>query len=153
MSDQSQAMTVASHRHVPFFAPLQREIDRVMSEFDGFDLSDAFGPTPRIDLKTSDGSIELTAELPGLSEDDIRIELQDDILTLSGEKKASSERRGKDFRMVERRFGAFSRSLRLPAEVKPDQVKASLKNGLLTITAPLSDEATSRSVTIPVKGG
>lgn len=149
----SQAVTSPSHRHAPFFAPLQREFDRMMSEFDGFDLGESFGPSPRIDMRTGEGAIELTAELPGMTEDDIRIELQDDVLTLSGEKKASSERRGKDYRMVERRYGAFSRSVRLPAEVKADQIAASLKHGVLTITAPLSPEAAERTVTIPVKRG
>lgn len=136
----------------PFFAPLQREFDRVLADFSGIDLPDLFGPSPRMDLRETDGGVELTVELPGLTEDDIHIDLQDDVLTVSGEKKSSTETRDDGFRMVERRYGKFSRSVRLPAGVKADGVKASLKQGVLTVTAPLDAAATARKVAIPVKG-
>ena len=135
----------------PFFAPLQREFDRVLADFSGFDLSDMFGPSPRMDLRETDDGVELTAELPGLTEDDVHIDLQDDLLTISGEKKSSTETHDKGYRMVERRYGSFSRSVRLPAGVKADGVKASLKQGVLTVTAPLDADAAARKVAIPVK--
>ena len=65
-----------------FLAPLQREFDRILTDFSGFDLSDMFAPSPRMDLHEADGAIELTAELPGLARDDVRIDLQDDVLTI-----------------------------------------------------------------------
>lgn len=136
----------------PFFAPLQRELDRVLADFSGFDLSDVFGPSPRMDLRETEGRVELTAELPGLTEDDIHIDLEDDVLTVSGEKKSSAETHDKGFRMVERRYGSFSRSVRLPAGVKADGIKASLKQGVLTVTAPLEAGAAARKVAIPIKG-
>ncbi|MBU3970743.1 MAG: Hsp20/alpha crystallin family protein [Alphaproteobacteria bacterium] len=135
----------------PFFAPLQREFDRVLADFSGFDLSDVFGPSPRVDLRETKEGVELTAELPGLTEKDIHVDLQDDVLTISGEKKTSTETHDKDFRMTERRYGAFSRSVRLPAAVQADKVKASLKQGVLTVTAPFDAAATARKVAIPVK--
>lgn len=137
----------------PFFAPLQREFDRVLADFSGFDLSEVFGPSPRMDLRETEGGVELTAELPGLTEDDIHIDLEDDILTVSGEKKSSAETHDKGFRMVERRYGSFSRSVRLPAGVKTDGVKASLKQGVLTVTAPLDAGAAAHKVAIPINGG
>lgn len=136
----------------PFFAPLQREFDRVLADFSGFDLSDVFGPSPRMDLRETEGGVELTAELPGLTEDDIHIDLEDDVLTVSGEKKSSTETRDKGFRMVERRYGSFSRSVRLPAGVKAEGIKASLKQGVLTVTAPLDAGAAARKIAIPIKG-
>ena len=54
----------------PFFAPLQREFDRVLADFSGFDLSDVFGASPRMDMREADGAVELTVELPGMTEDD-----------------------------------------------------------------------------------
>ena len=152
MTAQSSPAASTSARGVaPFFAPLQREFDRVLAEFNGFDLGEVFGPSPRMDLREVDGGIELTAELPGLDEKDVRIDFQDDLLTISGEKKASSESNDKGIRMVERRYGAFSRSVRLPAGVKAEEIKASLKQGVLTVTAPLDSAARNRTVRIPVK--
>lgn len=135
----------------PFFAPLQRELDRVLADFSGFDLSDRFGLSPRMDMRETDAGVELTVELPGLTEDDVHIDLEDDILTVSGEKKSSAESHDKGFRMVERRYGAFSRSVRLPAGVKSDAIKASLKQGVLTVTAPMDAGAAARKLAIPVK--
>lgn len=135
----------------PFFAPLQRELDRVLADFSGFDLADVFGPSPRMDMREADGAVELTVELPGLTEDDIHIDLEDDVLTVSGEKKSSSESHDKGVRMVERRYGSFSRSVRLPAAVKADGITASLKQGVLTVTAPLDADAPARKIPIPIK--
>lgn len=153
MTNQTAPSAPSPARGVaPFFAPLQREFDRVLADFSGFDLSDVFGPSPRMDLRETEGGVELTAELPGLTEDDIHIDLEDDVLTVSGEKKSSAETHDKGFRMVERRYGSFSRSVRLPAGVKADGIKASLKQGVLTVTAPLEAGAAARKVAIPIKG-
>jgi HSP20 family protein len=135
----------------PFFAPLQREFDRVLADFSGFDLSDVFGPSPRMDMRETDGAVELTVELPGMTEDDIHIDLEDEVLTVSGEKKSSTETHDKGVRMVERRYGSFSRSVRLPGAVKADGIKASLKQGVLTVTAPLDAGAANRKIPIPIK--
>ncbi|HYD27702.1 Hsp20/alpha crystallin family protein [Brevundimonas sp.] len=152
MSAQSAPAASSPARGVaPFFAPLQREFDRVLADFSGFDLSDRFGLSPRMDMRETEAGVELTVELPGLTESDVHIDLEDDVLTVSGEKKSSAESQDKGFRMVERRYGAFSRSVRLPAGVKSDAIKASLKQGVLTITAPLDAGAAARKRAIPVK--
>lgn len=152
MTSQSTPATTSPVRGVaPFFAPLQREFDRVLADFSGFDLSDVLGPSPRMDMREVDGAVELTVELPGMTKDDVHIDLEDDVLTVSGEKKSSTETRDKGFRMVERRYGSFSRSVRLPAPVKADGVKADLKQGVLTVTAPLDADASNRKISIPIK--
>lgn len=152
MNAQSSPVAPTPARGVaPFLAPLQREFDRVLADFNGFDLGEMFGPSPRMDLREVEGGIELTAELPGLEDKDVRIEFQDDVLTISGEKKTASESREDGMRMLERRYGAFSRSVRLPAGVQADKIKASLKQGVLTVTAPVDAAAQNRAVRIPVK--
>ena len=153
MSTQSASTpaSTATRRVAPFFAPLQREFDRVLADFSGFDLSEVFGPSPRMDMRETDGAVELTVEVPGMAEDDIHIDLEDDILTVSGEKKSSTETNDKGVRMIERRYGSFSRSVRLPGAVKADGIKASLKQGVLTVTAPLNGGAASRKIQIPIK--
>lgn len=144
--------TASSARGVtPFFAPLQREFDRVRAEFGGFDLAEMFGPTPRMDLRESEDRFELTVELPGLTEKDVKVEFRDDVLTVSGEKKSASETEEKGVRMLERRYGAFSRSVTLPAGVKAGEIKATLKDGVLTVVAPFDPAAGGSKVAIPVK--
>jgi HSP20 family protein len=118
------------------FTSLQREIDRLFDDFGrGWER---FAPvaSPRMDVTDADGVIEITAELPGLEEKDVNIDLSDNVLTISGEKRTESERKDKDFAVSERSYGAFSRSLALPTGVDPATVKATMAKGVLKITVP-----------------
>lgn len=137
---------------------LHREIDRLFDDFSrGFPaLGSAFGmggqPSelmPSVDVVEGDKDIEVTAELPGLEEKDVKINVADNVLTISGEKSASREDKDKNYRVVERSYGAFSRSMELPPGVNPDQIKASISKGVLTVTIP--KPAPSQTKTIPVK--
>ncbi|WGM39343.1 Hsp20/alpha crystallin family protein [Caulobacter sp. NIBR1757] len=132
-----------------FFAPLQKEIDRVVTEFArGVGGNDAFLPSPDMDLVEKPDGVELTVELPGLKPEDISITLEDGVLTVCGEKHGETDDNRKGYRVIERRFGAFSRSVRLPGGVIADQIKADLKEGVLTITAPRQADQASRKVPI-----
>ena len=104
-----------------------------------------------MDIKETDGALEVTTELPGVQEADIDVSLTDEMLTVKGEKKSESEREEKDMRVVERSYGAFERSVRLPCAVKEDEVDAEFKNGVLKITLPKSPEATAKTKKIAVK--
>src|SRR5690348_12159987 len=86
---------------------------------------------PAMDLVETDEDFVLRADLPGLSEEDVNIELEDNVLTISGERKAEHEERKEGFYRVERSSGAFSRSLTLPEGVDPEAVKASFDRGVL----------------------
>jgi HSP20 family protein len=134
------------------FAALQSEIDRVFSDFSrgwptlsGIDLARKLNlpnvDFPRMDLKEKNGSIEITAELPGLEEKDVEVTLVDNVLTLKGEKKAEKEEKDENRYVMERSYGAFSRSIELPEGVKPEDVKASMAKGVLTVTLPKPQEA------------
>jgi HSP20 family protein len=96
---------------------------------------------PHVDLSESDKGYEIVAELPGMTEDDIQVELKDDILTLSGEKKEEREETKKDYYLSERRFGSFRRSFRIPAEVDQKRISADFKKSVLTIALPKSSKA------------
>ena len=89
-----------------------------------------------MDVTETEKELEITAELPGLEEKDVDITLSDGVLTIRGEKKADHEEKGKDFHMVERSYGAFARSLQLPAGVDPNTIKASLDKGVLKVSMP-----------------
>jgi HSP20 family protein len=132
----------------PFFT-LHREMNRMFDDvFRGFDLA-PFGPSraleglgwPQIDVDETDKEVRITAELPGLDEKDVSLEIANGVLSISGEKKSESE--DKDRRFSERYYGRFER--RIPLEdVDEDKASAVFKNGVLTVTVPKSSEANTR---------
>lgn len=130
----------------PFLA-LHREMNRMFDDvFRGFDLA-PFGPAsetleglgwPQIDIEETDKEVRITAELPGLDEKDVSLEIANGVLSISGEKKSESEDKARRF--SERYYGRFERRIPLE-EVEEDKVSAAFKNGVLTITVPKSAEA------------
>jgi HSP20 family protein len=103
---------------------------------------------PAIDLVEDDDRFVLRADLPGLSEDDIKIELEGRTLTVSGERKAEHESTDGGYRRVERAFGSFSRSLTLPQGVDPEAVTASFDRGVLEIGIPKPEASKPRRIEI-----
>ncbi|MCA8929911.1 MAG: Hsp20/alpha crystallin family protein [Alphaproteobacteria bacterium] len=110
---------------------------------------------PTVDVAETDGEMTVTAELPGVSEDDMHLSLVDNILTIKGEKKAeeTKEDKEKHYRLVERSYGSFERSIPLAFKADPDSVKASFKDGVLTVTIPKPPEAAPKSTRIPIGKG
>lgn len=112
-----------------------------------FDADITRGPV--IDLYEDRDEVVLKAELPGLSKEDLHVEVSDSALTIKGEKKREEDVKEEDYYCSERCYGTFSRTVELPCEVKAEEAKASLKNGVLEIRLPKTEEAKTR--TIPVK--
>jgi HSP20 family protein len=133
------------------FASLQREIDRVFDDFTRGWPSLHMGNSdlaPRMDIAETDKDIEITAELPGLEEKDVQVNVADNVLTIKGEKKAEKEQKDKNYHMVERSYGSFYRSLDLPSGVNADAIKASLANGVLKVTVPKPAAAQAKKVEV-----
>ena len=109
------------------------------------------GFSPRMDVRETDEEYVIVAELPGLEESDFEVSLDEDVLTLKGEKHTSHEEERKGLWHVETRSGSFQRRLRLPVSVDADAVKASFKNGVLTVTVrkPAEPEPTVRNIPVP----
>jgi HSP20 family protein len=105
---------------------------------------------PAMDLVENDGQFVLRADLPGIDEGDLKLELQDDVLTISGERNAKHEERKDGYYRVERSFGSFSRSLTLPEGVDPEQIKASFNKGVLEVQIPKPETRKPRKVQISV---
>ncbi len=125
------------------FMSLQREVDRLFDDFTrGFPAFSSAGAAgaaellPSVDVTETDKQIEITAELPGLEEKDVQVNVADNVLTIRGEKKAEKEEKDKTFRLVERSYGSFVRSLELPEGVNADAIKASIDKGVLKVTVP-----------------
>jgi HSP20 family protein len=107
---------------------------------------------PAMDLVETDDHFVLRADLPGMSQDDVKIEFEDGTLTVSGERKAEHESKNEGYYRVERAFGAFSRSLTLPQGIDPEAVSANFENGVLEIRVPKPEERKPRRIEIGGSG-
>ena len=132
--------------------PFAQEFDRLFSTL--FDNSgrQAQRWVPAMDLVEADDHFVLKADLPGLSEDDVAIEVQDSVLTISGSREAEHERKEKGWFRLERSYGSFSRSLTLPEGVDADKVEASFDRGVLQIRIPKPEERKPRRISIGGNG-
>ncbi|MBV9165878.1 MAG: Hsp20/alpha crystallin family protein [Solirubrobacterales bacterium] len=137
---------------------LQSEMNRLFNTFFDTPLPNggAVGQRrwlPAMDLVETDEDFLLRADLPGLSEEDVNIELEDNVLTISGERKSEHEQRKEGFYRVERASGSFSRSLTLPEGVNPEAIKASFDRGVLEVRIPKPEERKPRKVAISFGSG
>ncbi|WP_414476043.1 Hsp20/alpha crystallin family protein [Microvirga sp. M2] len=106
---------------------------------------------PQINVSETDTEIRITAELPGVTEDDIHVDIHDNMLMIRGEKKLEHKDEKENFHFMERSYGTFQRTLQLPFTVDPEQVKADFENGVLTVTVPKNTQQ-QRSRRIQVQG-
>jgi HSP20 family protein len=130
--------------------PFTREIDRVFDAFFG-QTDQARRWVPPMDLVEAEDHFVLKADLPGLTEDDVNIEIQDGALTISGQRKAEHEEREKGWYRIERSFGSFNRSLTLPDGVDADRIEASFSHGVLEVRIPKPEERKPRRIEIASK--
>jgi HSP20 family protein len=132
--------TTLSSRGDPFLE-LHREMNRLFDDasrgIGGGGGRDPTGMTlvsPRMDIHESENALELTAELPGVSQNEVDLRIEGDVLTIRGEKR--NERQNKQAHVVERSYGSFQRSVQLPFAPDPEQVEASFEHGVLTVVLP-----------------
>jgi HSP20 family protein len=151
------APALAEDADAPFFQ-LHREMNRLFDDF----FSD-FGASPliagrdggngaraiRMDYKDKGETIEIEAELPGVDEDDIDVELNDNLLTIRGERKDEEDKDG----VSRRAYASFQRSMSLPFDADPDAIEAKFKNGVLKLTLPKPPELEARTKKIAVQKG
>ncbi len=138
------------------FMSFYRDMNRMFEDaFRGLPLGSGAGQmvsTPRMDVRETDQEICIETDLPGVSDKDIEVHLEDDVLTIRGERKAERGEEKENYHVIERSMGAFQRSMRLPFRVDPQQVKATFENGVLTVRLPKSPQHT-RSRRIEVQPG
>lgn len=140
------------------FAGFQRDMERMFEDVTKhWPLSAESGQfgmlSPDIDIQETDTGLEMTAELPGVAEQDIDLSYHDGVLTLRGEKKSEREEKDEGRYLSERSYGSFQRSLTLPFEIDEDKVEAKFDNGVLKVVLPRSPEAKRKARKIEVKGG
>ena len=112
---------------------ISNRFQRIFDEFPGYGFNPNETFSPKIDISENEKSIQINAEIPGVPKENLKITLQDNILTIEGEKKKVSEEKDKNYYREERSYGKFKRSFTLPVEVDSDNVDAKFKNGILEI--------------------
>jgi HSP20 family protein len=132
---------------------LHRSIDDLLEDFFGGagSMAPAAGLAPRFEVSEVEGAIVVDAELPGMDEKDVQVTLQDNILTIKGEKKNESESKKKNCYIAERSYGSFQRSLQLGSGIDESKISASFKKGVLTVTIPKTEPEKSKARTIDIK--
>ena len=154
---------------VNFFGPLQREIDRLFDDFARLTTLGAPGLqnqqgsqdqqgsqnlvqnlVPRLDVTEADKEIVITAEMPGLERKDVEISIDDDILTIRGEKKVEAQEGDKDknYQVAERAYGVFLRMIQLPPGIDPSKIQAVMSKGVLKITLPKPARSETRKIEV-----
>ncbi len=106
--------------------------------------------TPSVDIKETENEITLIADVPGVDQKDLEIKIEDGTLTLKGERKFEEEKKGEGYHRIERGYGSFVRCFSIPDSVDPEKVKASYKNGVLTVHLPKKEVAKPRTVKVSV---
>jgi len=143
-------MAIEKWKPFGMLTSLQRDINRLFEGFwpihRGEWARETFAPS--VDVSEDGDNIYVTAEVPGMDEKDIKVNFQNGVLTLSGEKKEEKETREKNYHSVERVYGSFSRSVSVPAQVNAQKAAAKFKNGVLTVTFPKLEEAKPKEITI-----
>jgi HSP20 family protein len=142
------------------YQSLHREIDKVFQDFSrNFGLphmsqspnQNGLSFSPNMDVVESEKALEITTELPGVTEKDVEITIVDNVLTIRGEKNAEKKEEKDDYHMVERTYGSFRRSLRLPFEISADKIDASFKDGILKVILPKPPEVEAKTQKVAIK--
>jgi HSP20 family protein len=132
---------------------LQKDINRLFESvwpWQSGEAEEGMG-APALDVSEDKENVYVSADLPGVEEKDVKLNLQDNILTLSGEKREEKETKEKNFHRIERSYGSFSRSITLPCQVAAEKATAKFKNGVLNVTLPKKEEAKAKEINIKVE--
>jgi HSP20 family protein len=134
---------------------IQDEMNRLFDDFFGHPFTrhewteEAWSPC--VDMSETKDNIIINAEIPGMNKEDVKVSVQDNVLTLSGERKQEKEEKNANYHRIERSYGSFSRSFTLPTPVQSDKVKAIYKNGMLRITLPKTEEVKPKEIPISLE--
>ena len=143
------------HRNEPNpFLALHREMNRLFDDaFHSFDIapfsSHAMG-WPSVEVNETDKEVKVIAELPGLQQKDVNVELRDGLLTISGERRVEKEAKGWKYHRMERAYGSFARTFQLPEHADSNKVNAQFKDGVLTLIVGKSEKARAKQIEVKI---
>ncbi|HWB12153.1 MAG TPA: Hsp20/alpha crystallin family protein [Pirellulales bacterium] len=137
---------------------LARPVERIVEEMQ--DMMERFweegeGPLarletyyPKVNLAETDGNLEVSVDLPGMKPEDIKVEMRNGNLVVSGERKEEKEEKGKTYHRIERSYGSFCRTVPLPAKVEEGKIDAKFANGVLSVTLPKSEQTKPKQIAV-----
>jgi len=134
---------------------VSKQLNRIFGKFPartepGRELLSTADWAPNVDITETDTAFLIKGEIPGVQKENIKVTIENGMLTMSGERKQDKEETGKRFHRIERSYGSFMRSFRLPDYVDESAVKAEFKDGMLNVTLPKSTQAKTKSTNISV---
>ncbi len=132
---------------------LQGEVNRLFTRMSGGEPSGRQAWMPSVDVIETPDAIQLKAELAGIDPADIKLEVDENVLTLSGERRFKEEVHEDKYYRIERRYGSFTRSIALPQNVQADKIDANFENGVLQVTVPKMPEVQPKRISVNVRGG
>lgn len=132
---------------------LRSDMDRVLDNFlRDWDLPESYSESfPSMDIEETESEFIVTAEIPGMKKEDIKITFENNYLSISGEKKAKKDLNRDNFHQIERRYGKFSRSVGIPSGVMLDKINAEYEHGILQVHIPKAEEAKPKQIEVKVK--
>lgn len=135
---------------------MQRNINRMFGNFFRGGVADepaglASTWLPAVDVAEQDDQYLVKVELPGVSKDEVKVAMEDNVLTIRGEKRQEKETKKSNFHSVERSYGSFQRSFTLPGTIKSDKIEASFRDGILIVSLPKAEEAKAKQIEVKVK--
>ena len=145
------AKEIAPWRPFESLSTLRRDMDHMWDRFFGEDwglTKCREGWSPSLDISETKDKLIVKTELAGVDPKEVNISISGGVLTIKGEKKEEKEEKDENYHLMERSYGSFSRSVRLPAEVEQDKIKASCKNGVLKITLPKSEKTKAKEIKV-----
>jgi HSP20 family protein len=149
-------MAIVKYNPLRELRSMQDQMDRLLNlswggnEYSGEDIKEGIWQPP-VDIYETGDSIVLKAELPDIDQKDIDVRIEDNMLTIKGERKHESEVKKENYHRIERYFGSFQRSFKLPATVEQEKVEASCEKGVLTVTLPKKEEVKPKQINVEVK--
>ena len=130
---------------------IKRDLDRFLGRWDDDEEASMALWRPAVDIFEDENSIVLRAELPGMKKEDVKINLENNVLSLRGDRKFDKEVKKENYHRIERAYGSFCRSFTLPTNVDKSKIEANYKDGVLEVTVPKSEEAKPKEIEIKVK--
>ncbi len=142
----------------PEGSALRRDVSQTFSDLFNRFFDDDFFSTdlvrtdwnPRVDVYEKDNSVIVKADIPGIEEKDLNVEVEGNILTISGEKQEEHKTNSKNYHRMERSYGSFTRSVTLPENIRQDKIGADYTKGVLTVTIPKSKEIDAKKISVKV---
>jgi len=143
-------MNLVKYRPEKLMSLFDRDLDRMFDSFFS-DVPRTFSVNPAVDIRENEEGYSMEVELPGMTDKDVEVKVEGNLLTISSKKKEEKEEKKKDYVMRERKSYSFSRSFVLPENTDSEKISAEFKNGLLTLSVPKSEAAKPKLLEIKVK--